>query len=157
MNPARMRPLVCVGLLLTACAPGEPPTYTEVVRQAIEDLSAAWMAGNMESVWSFYQDDIVRLPARGGIVRGLESIRGGAAQASEQADLYFDDIGEATIQRSGGLAVTYSTYHERRISKETGTVTRQNGQWLLVWRRQTDGTWKVSTSTWTIEAQGDSH
>lgn len=157
MNAAQMRLLVCVGLLLIACAPGEPPTDTEDVRHAIADLSAAWMAGDMESVWSFYEDDIVRLPARGGIVRGLEVIREGAAQASEQSDLYFDDIGEATIQRSGGLAVTYSTYHERRVSREAGTVTRQNGQWLLVWRQQTDGTWKVSTSTWTIEAQGDSH
>ena len=157
MNAAKMSHLVCVGLLLSACAPGEPPTSTEEVRQVFEDLSAAWMAGDMEAVWSFYQDDLVRLPARGGIVRGLEVIRDGAARAREQSDLYFDDIGEATIQRSGGLAVTYSTYHERTISRETGTVTRQNGQWLLVWRLQTDGSWKVSTSTWTIEAQSNSH
>jgi ketosteroid isomerase-like protein len=143
--------------LLTACAPGEPPTDTEGIGQAFDDLSAAWMAGDMESVWSFYRDDIVRLPARGGIVTGLDVIRERAARSREQSDLYFDDIGEATIQRSGSLAVTYSTYGERRISRETGAITHQNGQWLLVWRRQTDGSWKVSTSTWTIEAQSNSH
>jgi len=40
-----------------------------------------------------------------------------------------------TSIRSGDLAVTYSTYDERRISKASGEVTRQIGQWLLVWRR----------------------
>lgn len=157
MNAATMRYLVCVCILLSACTTGEPPTNTEDVRQAFDGLSAAWIAGNMEAVWSFYHEDIVRLPARGGIVTGLDVIREGAARAREQTDAYFDDIGEVTIQRSGGLAVTYSTYHERRISRETGTATRQNGQWLLVWRQQTDGSWKVSTSTWTIEAQSNSH
>jgi ketosteroid isomerase-like protein len=157
MNAAKLQYLVCVCVLLSACAPGEPPKDTEDVRQAFQDLSAAWMAGDMDAVWSFYHDDITRLPARGGIVKGLQVLREDAATSIEQSDLYFDDIGEATIQRSGDLAVTYSTYHERRVWKETGSVTRQNGLWLLVWRRQVDGSWKVSTSTWTIEAHSNSH
>ncbi len=72
-------------------------------------------------------------------------------RSREQTDVIFDDIGEPVIQRSGDLAVTYSTYAERRVSKATGEVTRQIGQWLLVWRRQADGIWRVSTETWTVE------
>jgi ketosteroid isomerase-like protein len=85
------------------------------------------------------------------MIRGLAEIREGMVRSREQTDVIFDDIGEPVIQRSGDLAVTYSTYAERRVSKATGEVTRQIGQWLLVWRRQADGIWRVSTETWTVE------
>jgi len=150
-NSAKPRILVTVLLVLAACATSEPQADTEEIAQTFDALRAAWVAGDAEAIWSFYDEDVVRLPARGAIVRGLAVIREGMVRSREQTDAFFDDIGEPVIQRSGDLAVTYSTYQERRVSKASGEVTRQVGQWLLVWRHQADGSWKVSLSTWTIE------
>ncbi len=150
-NSAKPRFLVTVLLVLAACAMSEPQANTEEIAQSFDALRTAWVAGDAEAIWSFYEEDVVRLPARGPIVRGLAVIREGMVRSREQTDVFFDDIGEPAIRRSGDLAVTYSTYEERRVSKASGEVARQVGQWLLVWRRQADGSWKVSISTWTIE------
>jgi ketosteroid isomerase-like protein len=152
MNSAKQRLLVTVGLLLTACAANEPQGDTEEIRQVFDALHAAYVADDVDAITSFYEEDAVRLPAGLPIIRGLATIRERMVRSREQTDVFFDDIGEPALQRSGDLAVTYSTYDERRISKASGEVTRQVGQWLLVWRRQADGTWKVSIETWTVEA-----
>lgn len=151
-NSANPRFLATVLLVLAACATSEPQADTEEITQSFDALRAAWVAGDAEAIWSLYEEDVVRLPARRSIVRGLAVISEGMVRSREQTDVFFDDIGEPVIQRSGDLAVTYSTYEERRVSKVSGEVTRQVGQWLLVWRRQADGSWKVSISTWTVEA-----
>ena len=151
-NSANPRFLATVLLVLAACATSEPQADTEEIAQSFDALRAAWVAGDAEAIWSLYEEDLVRLPARRSIVRGLAVISEGMVRSREQTDVFFDDIGEPVIQRSGDLAVTYSTYEERRVSKVSGEVTRQVGQWLLVWRRQADGSWKVSISTWTVEA-----
>ncbi len=152
LKSARPRFLVTIGLVLSACATSEPQTDTAEIAQRFDALCAAYVAADMDAITSFYQEDAVRLPAGGPIIRGLATIRERMVTSREQADLFFDDIGEPVVRRSGDLAVTYSTYAERRISKTSGAVARQVGQWLLVWRRQADGSWKVSTETWTVEA-----
>lgn len=144
-------PGVIISLALAACATNEPQTDVEEIGQRFGALHAAYVANDVAAILSFYEEDAVRLPAKRTIVRGRAEIREGMVRSREQTDVIFDDIGEPVIQQSGDLAVTYSTYAERRVSKATGDVTRQSGQWLLVWRRQADGIWRVSTETWTVE------
>jgi len=142
-----------LGLLIIACACTQPASNPEEIRQVYDAYNAAFENNDVDAILSFYTDDAVRLPDDGSIVAGLATIRDSMTVFREQNDYVLDEYSPAEIQVSGDLAVTYSTFDEHWTSKATGEATRQVGRWLVVWARQSNGSWKVSKEMWTAEQQ----
>lgn len=139
------------GLLLINWACAQPGSNPNEIRKAYEEYNGAFEKNDVDAILSFYTDDAVRLPADGSIVSGIKTIGDSMKVFREQNDYVLDEYSPAEIQISGDLAVTYSTFDEHWTSKATGETKREVGRWLVVWARQSDGSWKISKEMWTAE------
>ena len=140
-----------LGLLFIAFACTQPASNPDEMRQTYEAYNAAFAENDVDAIISFYTDDAIRLRDDGSKVAGLATIRDSMMVFREQNDYVLDKYSPAEVQVSGDLAVTYSTFDEHWTSKATGETRRQIGQWLVVWTRQSDGSWKVSKEMWTTK------
>jgi ketosteroid isomerase-like protein len=135
-----------------AGAATDAATDTAAIGRAIdstyETLSAALRrgdtAGVAAAVKSVYAPDAIVMWNDQNPWRGREAFWKGAAAALAQGGV---SVKEAKNHRddlavSGDLAVENGTYVNTLVTK-AGQEIQQRGNYLVVWRRQPDGTWKV--------------
>lgn len=149
------RPVALLALFaLAACAPppaAEPPEPVDTrvvdratIRAAVEQWSAAAQAKDVEGFMSVYADDAVLMLEGAPDLRGVEAIRagiGGMMQNDPNFNLSFtpDDI---TVARAGDFAYETGTYSLTLSDAEQAPAT-QTGYYIVLWEKQSDGTWKV--------------
>ncbi len=151
VRPNTASALLLLTLLVTACAPTTPQADPEEIRRQYNAYNITYGKNDVETILAFYTDDAERLPSDGSIVSGLAALREVIVAFREQNDYVLDAYSPPRIQVSGDLAVTYATFDEHWTSKATAETTREAGRWLLVWERQSDGSWKISKEMWTIQ------
>jgi len=81
---------------------------------------------------------------------GIAAIRDDVSTFFEDNDYVLDEVTAPDIQASGDLAVTLSVFREHWTPKAGGETSRQVGQWLVVWQRQSDGSWLIIREMWAI-------
>ena len=118
---------------------------------AVRAASAAWSqsatAKDLDKAVSFYADDALILPDRAPALKGNESIRKNWAPLlvlpgpglSWQTD-------SLDIARSGDLAYETGAYNFVTTDKK-GKSTDYKGKYLVIWKKQSDGSWKVAVDT----------
>lgn len=148
-RPTTYVPVMLVGLLVAACARTEPAANPDEIRRQYDAYNAAFQQNDVNAVLAFYTQNAVRLPSDGSIVTGRAAIADSMTAFRQQNDYVLDEYSQPDIHVSGDLAVTYSTFDEHWTSKATGQTTRQAGHWLVVWVRESDGSWKITKEMWT--------
>lgn len=128
--------LVLPLLVLVGCATSTSSNDADAyIRTAADRFVRAFNAGNSDAVTAFYADDAVLLLPNAPIARGKASIRGMVvAVAGQHPTLEF---GPDRIAQSGDMA--YETGH---YTMTTGG-NRDQGNYVAVWRRQSNGDWKM--------------
>jgi ketosteroid isomerase-like protein len=139
----------------TLATPAAPSTSADEVRQALEAANAKYVdaieRGDSAAVAAFYAADLLLLAP------GQPPLRGAAATAALLRDLAPDRRPvEATLSTldvtvSGDLAVESGTYLWRTHAKGAAEAT-ERGRYLHAWRRQPDGTWKLSRGMFSPDA-----
>jgi uncharacterized protein (TIGR02246 family) len=137
-------------ILLAACSKQPaPPTDTRAtdeasIRAASTDWSKASQAKDVEKAVSFYADDAMQMPDNGPLVKGKDNIRAGWQKmlALPGPGLTFVTTG-VEVARSGDLAYEYGTYDFATQNKQ-GKITDEQGKYIVVWKKQPDGSWKVA-------------
>jgi ketosteroid isomerase-like protein len=118
---------------------------------AIRVQSAAWSdaahSQDCEKEVSFYAADAVAFDDGGPIETGIETFRKSCAQdaASKNTSIAWKTA-KVEVAKSGEMAYEYGHYH-LEITGKDGKVTTQPGKYLLVWKKQADGAWKVAIDT----------
>jgi uncharacterized protein (TIGR02246 family) len=136
-------------LSLGACNTEKPAADTRAADEAaIRAASKAWsdaaQAKDIAKVMSFYAPDAVAFPDREPIARGSVLI-----QNEWQGVLAVPGPGiswtttAVDVAKAGDMASEYGAYQFLSTDKAGKTETT-NGKYLLVWKKQADGTWKVS-------------
>jgi ketosteroid isomerase-like protein len=148
-----------LALALLACSPRagtrsdsaagtvEPGTDIEVVRSAIDARLKlyldALLKGDAATAASIYTDDAVSNRA------GLEPIRGRPAIEKQHADWlasmrFGEAIGstEELIPAGDTLTLEFGTY-EWTFAPQGRAERRERGRYVNVWRRDTEGGWKI--------------
>jgi ketosteroid isomerase-like protein len=130
-------------IVACACAPsaGAPPDPS-VLLAADSAFDAAVAGGGSEAWVEWFDADGAMIQPGVGEIRGLDAIR--------SAVTYLDDAGtslrwapaRADIAASGELGWTTGSYLVASTA-EDGSVTRGEGRYVSIWRRQPDGAWKV--------------
>ena len=146
-------PLMLVAF--AACQPAEQQATTtgpdvEAITTWLEQVGAAVNARNVEGILALYARDAVFSPPDAPPVN-IDELR----------SWYESMFGENTFQFasepldvvvSGDLAVLRASYEETVTPTGEGEPVTNEGSWLVVLRKQTDGSWKLWRDMWSVIA-----
>ena len=151
MNRAVLASLAVVLVALTACQappPPEPPDHRAeaeaAVRGLIEQWAAAAKAKDAATFASFYADDAILMMEDAPDVRGAAALREAIpGMMSDPAFSLTFTADQVVASRSGDLAYETGSY-SMSMSGPDGKPAAEQGHYIVVWRKQADGTWKVA-------------
>ena len=109
-------------------------------------FSRAYMAGDVDTIVSLYTEDAVLIPHGGTEVRGLDAIEAFWAPR-EGVTIAHHKITSAQVEVFGDVATDYGTYVARG-SAGGQTWGPSHGNYLIVWKRGTDGQWRMQLDMW---------
>jgi uncharacterized protein (TIGR02246 family) len=113
------------------------------IRAATIEWSKAAHARDVDNAVSFYADDALQFVDKAPMVEGKENIRKSWQQmlALPGPGLTFATT-EVEVAHSGELAWEHGTY-DFATGDKAGKVTDVKGKYVVVWKKQFDGSWKV--------------
>jgi uncharacterized protein (TIGR02246 family) len=135
-----------LSLFLSACGPSTPPDTRAADEKTIRDLDAQWAKAaadrDLDATISYYSDDASLLPPNAPIATGTHAIRGAWAPmlAPDISLSWKATTGE--VARSGDLAYLMGVYQMTSKGPQ-GKSTTDNGKFVEVWKKETDGKWKA--------------
>ena len=142
-------------LVAVACAPAEPKATTtgpdvEAIRTWLEQVTAAVNAESTEAILALYADDAVFSPPDAPPL-DIDQLR------SLYDILFTENTFQFTTEAldvvvSGDLAVLRASYDETVTPRGAGDSVHNSGSWLIVLRKQADGSWKLWRDMWSVIA-----
>jgi len=141
--------LVALTAVLLACQPAAPAGLTPADEQALRAADAAAVAMIVAKDWAgfagTFAEDGTILPPNGEAVVGRAAI-----QAWAEA---FPPINEfkaaaSEVGGSGDLAYVQGTFSMTISPPGAPAPVSDNGRYIAIYRKQADGSWKVSRDIW---------
>jgi len=138
----------CVLVVLTiACSRSAPPDSRAVDEAAIRDTDDAWLeaiaAKEVGAIASFYDENASLFAPNAPIVTGREAIRSTLSQLFSSPGFVFTPrTTKVEVARSGDLAYAQGVY-DLTIHNPKGVPTADRGKFVVVWKKQADGSWKA--------------
>jgi uncharacterized protein (TIGR02246 family) len=147
------RPVVAalLGLMALVMAPEIAWAQEDAVRKLVgEDYDKAMAAGDVAAKMRLYTAEAVLMPPEGPVVSGQEAIRRwhevffkkGTSPGTTKVD---------EIQIFGEWGFARGTFSGTVPSGPAGPPSSVSEKWLVVVRRQADGSWKIARDIWTQE------
>jgi uncharacterized protein (TIGR02246 family) len=150
MNSSLRFGSLVAALTIVACAqqPAAPPDTRAAdeaaIRAAVKEWSAAAQAKNAAKFASFYAEDGVIMLAGAPDISGMAAIREGLAGMMQDPAFSLSFAAETVVvARSGDLAYETGSY-AMSMTGPDGKPAPEQGHYIVVWRKQADGTWKVA-------------
>ena len=136
-------------LALLSCAKPEKLDL-EAVRKAIEEVNARWIEafnrGDAAGVAALYTEDATVLPPNGEMVQGRQGIRNFWSGAIRMG-LKDPSVTTVAVGGSGDTAYEIGKY-TLKIQPAGQEGVTESGKYVVVWKRQADGTWKLRADIW---------
>lgn len=127
---------------------GTSEADVEAIRAVFAEFDAAAAAGDMERTLALYADDVLVMPpdqpARAGIDAQREASEGYYDEFDSNLTSQVDEIAVM-----GDLAFARVSWSETATPKAGGDTTRVQGNWLVILKKQPDGSWKAWREMWT--------
>lgn len=121
-----------------------------MVQQLIRDNNArfaeAYNQGDVAAVAALYTDDAVLMPPNLEMLRGKEAIEQFWAGA-RQMGVLDPALETVQVEESGDMACEIGVY-TLKIQPEGGQATTDKGKYVVLWKRQGDGSWKLAVDIW---------
>jgi len=142
---------VSLSLLLAACAaPAVQPRPAGDARAAImavsRDFSSRYERGDIAGLVSLYTPDGVILPPGRATMRGVEELTR-YWSLPEGFRVLEHRVTPDSIEVVGPVAYDWGTYRVR--TRGADGVERENGgKYVIVWREQSPGTWRIHVDMW---------
>ena len=144
------RLIALAALLLTAApalnqqAPGPEDAIARIRSEWTKDLHDK----KLDQIVMLYAQDAVFLPPNGERITGRDEIRKltKAAMDTFTSDLTFQSM---KLEHSGDLAYDSGAYREALTNVSDGGVSHGQGNYLMVFKRQPDGSWLIVQQAWT--------
>jgi uncharacterized protein (TIGR02246 family) len=141
--------VVLVGAL-TGCTQLNLPSGSanrEADEKTIRDLDAQWSqaaaAKDVEKIMSFYAEDAVMLVPNQPIASGKQAIRVEWTKMTSMPGFALSfSPSRVEVAKAGDMAYEYGTYNLMMTGPD-GRPINDRGKFVVVWRKQTDNSWKV--------------
>ena len=149
MAMVRFSALLCLSLLLAGCSQLSMPTASnrEAEERVIRDLDAEWTkaaaAKNVDQVIDFYADDASMFVPNEPIAMGKPAIRVEWTKLTTNPGyaLTFSPS-RVDVAKAGDMAYEFGVY-SLMLNGPDGKPMNDRGKYVVVWKKQTDGKWKV--------------
>lgn len=145
MRSSKVATSAALLLVIGACRPA-PVTLTDADRAALQAATdhAVEMA-NAGAEWiayaeHYYAPDATFLPPNGPPVQGTQDIAAFHAMLPPMSDVEFRPV---EVGGAGDVAYVYGTY-AMTLSPEGAEPFQDRGKYIEIWKRQSEGGWKVS-------------
>jgi ketosteroid isomerase-like protein len=114
-------------------------TGEDEIRAADQAWLEAFAAGNLERSLQFCADDCEVMPQNAPAAKGLDAIRSLFREWFKPGlKIHWTPD---RVEASGDLGFSSGTYE--MSFEDSGRTVRHRGKYLIVWKKQPDGTWKV--------------
>ncbi|MBI4512559.1 MAG: SgcJ/EcaC family oxidoreductase [Gemmatimonadetes bacterium] len=143
-----------VALVVAACAPQAPGPLPAEELEKVKGLTQAFVqafnAGDVNGLVATYADNAVVLPPGAELMRGADGIRQffETGMAGPRGTLTVNTV---ETYGEGGLAYEVGTY-SYSVTDAAGMTQTENGKYMVVLRKQADGSWKAVADTWNQDA-----
>ncbi|RWM21791.1 MAG: SgcJ/EcaC family oxidoreductase [Mesorhizobium sp.] len=114
----------------------------EVLQKANDGWNSAFNSGNADAVAALYTPDAVVLPSTHAFVRGTSAIK------DFWKELISAGVRNHGIELVDAVAAGDIAYATGKWSAEGGETQRYEGSIVTIFRRETDGSWRVCLHTW---------
>jgi len=155
-----MRPLITVifllGTSLVQLSCSRPETFdVGQIRKSIEEANAkyseAFQESNLAGVVAGFTDDAIMVPPDGELVKGKQAIE-------EFYNSFFQmgikEIVLTTVELEGSGDTAYEIGKVKfRIQPDGQAAIPDSAKYLVIWKRQADGTWKVHVDIWNLSCR----
>jgi len=148
----RMVAMLWLAFTVASCSPAQQERSADQadvdsIRTVIADIIAADNAGNLERVLALYTDDVILMPPGGDIIRGKPAAREHYRNIFQHTELDLTFVSEET-QAVGDWAFDRGTTRGRAVPRSGGTATPIDDKYLMILKRQADGTWRIARLIW---------
>jgi uncharacterized protein (TIGR02246 family) len=143
--------LVCLMVALTACRPANrafTPQDEAAIRTASMEYMKAETAGDFNRWFAFSTPDAVYMPAGSKLLQGREAVAAWFRELTPGATL------EGTTDEVLGhddVAIVRGTYTAAVPATQAGPALRATGNYIAVWQRQPDGSWRITRNIWNAD------
>jgi uncharacterized protein (TIGR02246 family) len=141
-----------IAALVMAAAPGRVvgqqagrAADSLAVLAASRAFSDAYVAGDMETLGSVYTEDAVLYPP-GSVIRGRAAIRRYFAPGPNRTNLAHAMTSER-LTFDGDVAVDVGVW-SNTLRRGSDAPQSAEGRYLVVWRREPDGRWRIEHDMW---------
>lgn len=151
MKFSKVVALFALGLFLVLLSCTQPETFdVAAVRQAIEAGSASWTEafnrGDAAGVAALYAEDATLLPPNSEMIQGRQGIQD---YWSAGIQMGLKDISLTTVSVGGSGDTAYEIgKYSLTIQPPGQEGMTDSGKYLVVWKKQADGTWMLHADTW---------
>ena len=138
--------LLAFVVFLTACAPSTPcapaaPKPAQSVAETKAAFRKAVEAKDADAAAAFFVDEVKEPGAVSFGEAMRQSLKTLATDANGKA--LFRPTGPAAVSATGDLAYTIGVLDWIATSPETNTPLARSSSYIMIWRVQADGTWKI--------------
>jgi len=123
----------------------------QAIKDTIAELNGAVNSADLYKLVSIYGDDAVRIPPNEPPSVGKAAIQQSAQQMFDNMSPREEKDVVEDIRVSGDLAVAYVKWSSLITPKTGSEPFDVNGNWILVFKRESDNSWKIIYSIWNDE------
>ena len=121
-----------------------------MLQQAVQVPNREWMEavkrGDPASLAALYTEDATLLPPNSEAIRGRQGIEA-FFKAGMQMGISEATLETVDVEYLGDVAYEVGAY-TMKIEPEGGQAETDRGNYVVVWKRESDGPWKLAVDMW---------
>ena len=118
------------------------------ISQLMDNHNIIFAIGDMDSLKKFYEPDFLRIPPNQEMTRGFGAVKLVLEDFNKKNEYVLIEGGDKEFLTTNELVVVYSTFIDHWVPESGGKANQREGRLITVWRKQKDGTWKITTEIW---------
>lgn len=148
--------LAILAIVASGCGPAAVPPASEApapaedvaaIRANSANYEAAVNAGDVAALAGLHSDDAIRMPPNEAAVVGKEAIESWHQAGFDQFSTKLT-VSPAEVDVADGWAYARGAYTITQTPKAGGEQRKDAGKYLVIYKRQPDGSWKVHRAIW---------
>jgi ketosteroid isomerase-like protein len=150
-----LMPLMIVSILVVGCAapPPESTPLTEedvaAIRESLAAVAGLSLAGDCEAMLDLWAEDGMLLPPN------APPVVGRADMLAMCESMTVTEFSSTPVEIDGRDGLAYArgehswTFTVEGVDEPSG----ESGKWIMIWRKQPDGTWLITHDIWNANGE----